>query len=299
MQISANSIRIYIGFLVVFSIFGFVDNSIISSSLDESQQDYQLSFHQSNKLTYIHDEDTITANSFKTQLETWNWIVDLVLVRDLAARDWVNYDLIIIGGDTGFNDKWDDSSQVSFIDNLSVPILITGYGAPSFYSELGLTHDWGSSAIGSATSVMAEDLAHPVFNSPNAVADEATIFTSSQSEVAFYVPYNDGTVEIIGRDPSYTNYAPITVQLERYGFWGYAGSPDDWTQDGANLFENLIVYLTGYQPSQSVETSTPPSTTSTTSNESPLNIARIGIMLGMMVVVSIQIRRRKIRVHRK
>ena len=299
MQISANNIRIYTGFLVVFSIFGFVDNSIISSSLDESHQDYQISVHQSNKLTYIHDEDTNTANSYKSQLETWNWIVDLVSVRDLATGDWENYDLIIIGGDTGSSYTWDNSSQVSFIDNLGVPILVSGYGAPSFYSELGLTHDWGSSAIGSATSVMAEDLAHPVFNSPNAVADPATIFTSSQSAVGFYTPINDGTVEIIGRNPSNTNYAPITVQLERYGFWGYAGSPDDWTQDGANLFENLIVYLTGYQPSQSVETSTTTTTTSTTSKESLTNITQIGIILGLIAIVSIRINQRKFSVHRK
>ncbi|MHA2251527.1 MAG: hypothetical protein ACXAD7_14280, partial [Candidatus Kariarchaeaceae archaeon] len=149
---------------------------------------------------------------------------------------------------------WDSSSDVSIIDGLGVPILVTGYGGPSFYSELGLKHDWGSSAVGSATSVVAEDPTHAVFTSPNAVPDPATIFSASQTAVGFYIPNNDGSVEIIGKIPSSTNYAPLTVQSVRYGFWGYSGSPDVWTSDGDKLFENLVVYLTGYEPVEGTST---------------------------------------------
>ncbi|MHA2253979.1 MAG: hypothetical protein ACXAD7_26745, partial [Candidatus Kariarchaeaceae archaeon] len=110
MQISVNSFRFYIGFLLVFSIFGFVDTSIISASLDNNDPEYQSSTQQSNKLVYIHDEDTTTANSYKAQLELWDWTVDLVSVRSLTTGDWSNYDLIIIGGDTGSQYTWDSSS---------------------------------------------------------------------------------------------------------------------------------------------------------------------------------------------
>lgn len=38
-------------------------------------------------------------------------------------------------------------------------------------------------------------------------------------------------------------YYSVAVDQSRFGYWAYGGSPGTWTDDGRDVFVNLIEYL--------------------------------------------------------
>ena len=231
----------------------------------------------SYQLVYIYNTDLSVANSFKSQISTWGWSVELVNSSNLDNGNWSSYQLIILGYDTGYHYTWSNSTQVSYLNNLNRSFLATGQGSLSFYSELHLADEWGSNAGGSGINVTAYNQTYPspIFNNPNTVNTVNTsLFTTAAAWQGYYIGGSiNSTVNVIGYDSVATNYAPIAVQYSRYGVWGYDGSPTIWTTEGKSLFQNFIVYLTGSNPLTASNSSSSSSTTTTSSTiPAPVNL---------------------------
>ena len=227
------------------------------------------------ELVYIYNSDLTIAKSYKNYFEKIGWTVELVNSSNLDNGNWSSYQLIVLGHDTGSHYSWSNSSKVSYLDSLGIPFLATGLGSVSFYSELKLADEWGSSAIGSGTNVTAynQTSPFPIFTSPNSVnVVNATIFTSPQSCVEYYIGGGiNSTVDVIALNSVESNYAPLAVQFSRYGTWGFEGSPLNWTTQGFELFQNFVVFLTGSNPLTVSSSSSSTSTTTTSTTDSPLS----------------------------
>lgn len=195
-------------------------------------------------VAFIYENDT--AKDMYLQLLEMNGILTIPIYKsDVYPGIFHQFDAIIIGPDaciTG-NDYGSDD-EVAMVENSSKPILGIDRGGLAFLWEVHAYCSWGHSMIViSSTEMVAVDSNHPVFSTPNTIPPGNITVSSHERMESIYMPTPLANVTPLAKAYSYTTYFPITLEADRYLYWGIEATPERWTQTGKQLFINTLIYL--------------------------------------------------------
>jgi hypothetical protein len=201
-----------------------------------------------NEIAYIYDTDVASATSYEALLEANGYEVTQVHMDDVATTDFSTYGLIIVGQDTGFTYTWGDAPSVSAIEGSGKPIIGLYRGGASLFQELGLSINYGNGGVATnQTGINVTDPSHTIFNSPNSIPVPGDGIVALYSSPCTLLNEDSGSLspdaDPLGCVAVYSSgYYPL-VQEEQNVLWGFEGSPDTMTQEGEDLFVNVVHYL--------------------------------------------------------
>ena len=195
-------------------------------------------------IAYLYDTDLTQALAYESLIESWGYIVDLIHVDDVPNYDWNLYGLILLGHDSGFQYTWGNSTYVPLLNNTGLPIIAIGDGGSSFYSELGLSANYGNGMYSTRQNLTITATNHSIFQYPHTFNSTLiSMYNTSNSWMGMYIPYLDASVEVLAINSFYTSYASLTIEDSRYAYWAFYASPAYWTITAKQLFENVISYF--------------------------------------------------------
>ena len=204
----------------------------------------------SAELAYIYYDDPTTANSYKSFLVDEGYNIDLIDVDIIITGTFDTYDVIIIGPDLGsWSALYMDNTKEGIVDDSDLPIIGLGNGGFAFFGLDGLSlyigYDNGGSTI-DITNIDVIDDTHQIFNTPNDLPDGNIQLFSPGSRV-YYAPTSIVPgVTLHGTVAGSSNQYCLSQEDYRYFLWGFEDSPSTMTQNGKDLFVNIINY---YAPS--------------------------------------------------
>jgi len=202
----------------------------------------------SAKLAYIYYNDPTTASSYNTFLASEGFSINLIDVDFITTGTFDTHDIIIIGPDLGsWSTLYMDETKEAIIDDSNLPIIGLGNGGFAFFGLDGLSlyigYDNGGS-ISSITNIDVIEDTHAIFNTPNDLPSGNIQLYSSGSDVYYAPTTSVPDVTLYGKVAGSSIYYCLTQQYDRYFLWGFDNSPSTMTQDGKDLFINLLNYFT-------------------------------------------------------
>lgn len=206
---------------------------------------------KSAKLAYIYMDDPITATSYHSFLYNEGFTIDRIHVDFITTGIFDSHDIIIIGPDwvPFYRDYY---AKMVIIDSSGADIIGLGNGGYTFFGLDGLGlkigFDEGSSTY-DITHIDVVDDAHQIFNIPNNIAS-GTVHLYSPGSIVYYIPFSTvpSDVDVYGKVASSSYNYCLCAEDRRYFLWGFEDSPDSMTQNGKDLFINLLNY---YAPEES------------------------------------------------
>jgi len=205
----------------------------------------------SAELAYIYYNDPTTAISYNSFLTSEGFTVDLIDVDNITTGIFDVHDVIIIGPDLGsWSNLYMDNTKESIVDNSNLPIIGLGNGGWAFFGLDGLGlyigYDNGGTTSG-ITHIDVVDDTHQIFNTPNDLpSGTIQLYTSGSSVYYAALGTVPGYVDVYGKVASSSYSYCLCEEEDRYFLWGFEDSPSTMTQNGKDLFVNLIYY---YAPS--------------------------------------------------
>jgi hypothetical protein len=176
--------------------------------------------------------------------------VDLVPNSTAVTWDYSSYELIIIGGDTGYTENWGSTDAVSVINGSNAPILGLGEGGYAFLGKLEIDIGYPNGGHGDNYQIYVVNASHQIFNNPTTISIPTgkilDLYTSSNDVSIYMWPSPAEGVTYLGRMSDQDGYYPIisqTTPSRHYALWGFTGSPTDMTQTGKDLFVNMVSWL--------------------------------------------------------
>ena len=96
----------------------------------------------SGKIAYVFRLDDVTANDFKTLLESRGFTVQLVPLPTVLATNFAVFDAIMIADDTGDLNEWPQgtpgvSAEANHIDSFNKPMIGLGEGGYAYFGKQG------------------------------------------------------------------------------------------------------------------------------------------------------------------
>ncbi len=145
----------------------------ILSPNDMTSNQASFSLQCETKIAIIYQANLAAAQSFQSFLQANGYTVDLVFQNNILATDFSQYDLVVIGYDTGGGSTWGDPAgqQGAKVNNANKPILGLGDGGYAYFGKLNLEIGYGNGAHGTATSVYQVDPNHDVWDTSTPVSD--------------------------------------------------------------------------------------------------------------------------------
>jgi hypothetical protein len=201
-----------------------------------------------NEIAYIYDTDVASADSYEALLEANGYAVTQVHMDDVATTDFSTYGLVIVGQDTGFTYTWGDATSVSAIEGSGKPIIGLYRGGASLFQELGLSINYGHGGFGTdQTGVYVTDPSHTIFSYPNSIPVAGDGIVALYSSNCTLLVEHSGSLSPdaipLGCAAVFSHvYYPL-VQEEQNVLWGFQASPDSMTQEGKDLFVNVVNHL--------------------------------------------------------
>jgi hypothetical protein len=200
-------------------------------------------------VAFVYDADLATANAFKSMIESnlSNVLVTPIKKSAVASTNFSGYAGIIVGPDAGNGYSWNNAAAVNQIKNSGKPVLGMNRGGASLFQEMGLSINWGGSAVStSETTLYVLQPSHAVFKQPKSISVPGNrliqVYGSAVDTVEPYAPNLPGSVSRITRDNNNSNYMTLCQQGQHI-LWSYAGGPDKMTANGKALFVNVVSYL--------------------------------------------------------
>ncbi|MFX0114929.1 MAG: nitrous oxide reductase family maturation protein NosD [Candidatus Hodarchaeota archaeon] len=201
------------------------------------------------KVAYIYSTDILAADSYFELLELNGYTMDLIYIADITSEDmFAEYDLIVLGSDSGKSSSWGNGEQVAAIDNSQKPVLGLGEGGYAFFGMLNLAigHPNGDLGYdGDKTSIFVMNDTHPVFTKPYEIGSGTVQVYGPTKHIGVHWPTMPSDVELFGSESASVDHYTLVQEKDRYMLWGYTSSPEKMTLAGKNLFINVIGYLTG------------------------------------------------------
>jgi hypothetical protein len=203
-----------------------------------------------SKIAIIYKEISTDAASFKTLLETRNATVELVEISDVAITDFSSFSLIIIDSNTGYIYDWGTTEAVTNITNSGKLVLGLGFGGASFFENFGLSINWGHGWTNSDqngtdvdnTSIYCVDTDLSIFTTPIKITIPTTNLLqlyNNSGYIAEYQPSVGEGVVMVGRQADNDTHYPL-VSENGHWLWGFTNSTESMTQEGKDLFINVI-----------------------------------------------------------
>jgi hypothetical protein len=216
-----------------------------------------------NFLFIYKDDSTKTkADNFKTFIENDGpdgSQVTLVEIADISTTNFSSFEVIIIGPDTCDTGlaNWGDATkdaEVEMIYDSGKPILALGAGGSKYYQRIDdipldtLEVNYMYCGNGNAQEFRVEDDTMAVWKTPNdlgvSTGDSIQVTTTTGGPI-WNTVNADGNQTVFSVDNTNTNYAVITVEDDRFVYWASSNDPSNFTDEGKNLFVNVLEYASG------------------------------------------------------
>ena len=206
-------------------------------------------------IAFIYKTEINGANSFANLLSSKNFSTDLIEISEAASVSFNDYRLIIVDSNTGFGYTWDGSDTlVNNIQNSGKPVLALGFGGACLFEEMNVSLNWGNSWINSDTNSTYEqntkiycvDTSSFVFTTPNKISipnDQIIQLYTKTGHIGVYAPNLSDQVILTGRESNNDTHYSITSE-GIYWLWGFTNSPSSMTEDGKNIFLNIVTFMT-------------------------------------------------------
>ena len=202
---------------------------------------------QSSDVAYIYSIDSTNAFAFKTFLNSIGSQTTLVEMGDIVNTDFSQFDVILIGSNSGYTITWGNPASVSAIVNSNKPILGLGEGGYAFYGKLSLNIGSPNGGHGSQDNIYVVQENHTIFNSPNPinVPQDSVIqlYNSLSPCVQIYFASPIPEVILLGRVELGPFHYLIVQEQTQYFLWGFDDSPSNMTQAGKDLFANIVDFM--------------------------------------------------------
>jgi hypothetical protein len=199
--------------------------------------------------------------------------VDLIQIDSLMTTDFSVYDLIVVGPDTDRNAEnghartWIDREHSDIAKAWNQPVLALGEGGMIFLGSLGLDIGFLNAVYvptnvarsGTSGSVIVVDGSHPVWNTPSPLRELfPTIYTPPSGWVEIYLSAvaNATDISVLGKAEGDSQYSTL-IRQGRFVLWGYESGPEDMTDQGKDLFVNVIAYVLSLAEPAPVSTTIP------------------------------------------
>jgi hypothetical protein len=204
----------------------------------------QTGFHLRPRAAYIYDQDGGTAESYKKLLEANGVGVDLLHMDQVRRTELLPYSLMIVGPDTGKLDKWGTQEVVEHIIKYQRPVLGLGEGGYAFFGRLQRNIGHPNGAHGTGNKVIRESLGDRFWHQPYEFEVEKEriwqLYTENSGRVEIFLGEKPSGLTVFGYNDTNTLYADLVMESGFYMLWGFQLGPDSMTDDGRNLFVNVV-----------------------------------------------------------
>jgi len=199
-----------------------------------------------NKILYIYKSDIASANDFKNFLQNNSYEVSLVNISNLTKINLNVFNLVIIGGDTSITNNWGTANQSSYLNASGKPIIGIYTGGASFFENISLLIGKGNTWTTTGDSMNITNGNHQIFNKPRLIPknNPLKLYKHGCSYRAVYLPNSSSGILLVGRQATNNDHYPIVIQNSTYALWGFSGNASQMTQNGTNLFLNLVYFFT-------------------------------------------------------
>jgi hypothetical protein len=167
-------------------------------------------------------------------------------VDAISSINITQYQLVLIGPETGSDGSWGDASGswANKVVSSNLPVVGLGEGGFNFFGKIGLGIGFPN-GIGTSTSkAYALNTQDEVWRTPNAIAipgdKNVTLYDRDSetytSNLAQPFPSN---VIAFAQWPEGVNQFSI-IRESRYLLWGYRETPNEFSDSGSALFLNVL-----------------------------------------------------------
>ena len=199
------------------------------------------SFYLAPRVLYVYTSDPGTGTAYKELLEGNGLSVDVVHVSgvpELALQQ--DYQLIIVGPETGDGSSWGTPAALSAIINSEVPVLGLGEGGYAYFGKISYTIGYPNGAHSSGTSIEWGLASDQIWRNPYDVDRSSAalqLYNASNGRVDIYLS-GEGSLEVFGTYPGDPNYADLVMENEFHTLWGFVAGPATMTDLGKQVFVN-------------------------------------------------------------
>ena len=200
------------------------------------------------KIAYIYATDAAARDSFASLLDV-GYDVTSVAMANLETHDFSDYELIIVGSDTGASSEWGTDAQLAHLAAASKPVIAIGNGGSSYFERLGLLVNYGQTWWANGTGAVASAVLDPLWEGVSLNVDgSVALYNNATDYLALFMP--DGGLEGVTTkagqidDPLHFPIAEQTHNGDLHVLWGFLGSPSDMTPAGQRVFKNLVARMT-------------------------------------------------------
>jgi eukaryotic-like serine/threonine-protein kinase len=198
------------------------------------------------RLLYVYQNNSGLGNDYKNFLKNRGYSMDLVPVDAISSTNFSQYQLVLIGPDTGSDGTWGDlgGAWADKVESSNLPVVGLGEGGFNFFGEIGLGIGFPNGIGTSTKDAVALNTQDEVWKTPNPVpvpgngivplyTKDSDTYTSNLAQ-----PFPPGVIAF-AQWPEGVNQFPI-IRENRFLLWGYRASPNDFTGSGSALFLNVL-----------------------------------------------------------
>jgi len=174
------------------------------------------------------------------------------LPRAAELPNLSNFDLIIVGADTGLGAAWStEPEMVDAIRDSGLPVAGLGRGGHAFFGKLTLDIGYPHGEAAEAATVQVADFgdSQPYYTTPNPIAIPGSgvlsLYSSVQSVIGVPLAHRLPEGVRIALLPGEASLYPIVRSSSRYLLWGFESAPPQMTTIGRELYVNALRALAG------------------------------------------------------
>ncbi len=202
------------------------------------------SYGSNGTILYIYGTNKSLAYKWKHLLENHSYAVHLLPVDGLINVQYSNYDLIIVGDDAY---PW-NASDAYILKMSRRPVIGIGWGGYRCFNTMQLDIGIHTSTYSTYSQVVKVPKNLTVYKEPvhiSVATGELQLYTQPLSvwrKVIYTPSINPRKYLSIANYYSYDIYSEI-IQEDRFVYWSFRQAPVYLTEDGENLFFNIVYYL--------------------------------------------------------
>lgn len=223
----------------VYAVRGVADGTDLNG--DAFQLFANSSFLLHPRAAYIYDDDLAKGADYRQLLKDNGISVDLIDVHNVSTAPLRDYNLIVVGADTGSLGTWGTDASVQAIIRSELPVLGLGEGGYAYFGKIKSNMGWPKGAHGAGTSINWTNPSDNIwrysveFQLPKGPLQ---LYAKPSERVDIFLADQGGPFQIFGYNDTDGRYADLLMENRRHTLWSFDDGPRAMTDTGRQLFVN-------------------------------------------------------------